>query len=336
MNLLIMWMLACINPFLHAMDDGLASAKPSTILLEHPSLATLAISTDLEGFIKPIVNQVGEKKVEELEDSEGNGLLHYIAARKQVSRAILAYFIVEKQFHVCKKNKAGEDAWHHGYNIRLKNPKYSPMHMMYECFDLLYHGPSPLQWKAFCGKEKELLNALDADSGLLAVKDQRGYSLLYYCAYQPYLVGDLLKRGALNYENDHYFHLLRMLFYRAELEAKCAFKERHAKIVSSINAIIGHDKKRARVVAKFLIHKACHVDPSIVKALYEIDDTVLKYEDGEMTPIEYLEDLCEQKASQSFAWTLIDGSRKILWELNGGLAIYAEYLNREGSGSLFA
>jgi len=106
-------------------------------------------------------------------DEEGNSLLHALAALPRSDGNFMQSLVIDHQFSVIAENDRGEDVWIHGLRYHKNDPHF------FQHFDLLYHGPTKIQWHALCGETVAVHDAVDSNSERLSESDQRGFPLYF-------------------------------------------------------------------------------------------------------------------------------------------------------------
>lgn len=197
-------------------------------------------------------------------DAEGNTLLHAVATINAPNREFIKLLVVDRGFSVLEKNFSGEDVWIYGMRRHASDPQF------FEYFDLLYHGPTKIQWLALCGESQAVHDALDDDLNILFVPDQRGFPLIYYAWTHKTLLKQLLEKGALaDSDPKTYKKVMDMWLFRGQHEAKCGRAKQHKKMLEAIKIVFNFSKDLLKAHGAEFADRAAYVGCDLLKAIFE-------------------------------------------------------------------
>lgn len=197
-------------------------------------------------------------------DPHGNTLLHALVEFSSPDEKHMQSLIVEHQFSVREKNALKEDVWLHAMRYHRNDPHF------FHYFDLLYHGPTKIQWQALCGKTIAVFDALDADEKLLFEADQRGFPLVYYAWKHKTLLKQLLERKGLpESDSEMYQKIITLWLFRGQQEAKCGRVDAHKKMLESIKIVFAHSKALLKAHGAEFAPRAAYVGADLLKSIFD-------------------------------------------------------------------
>jgi hypothetical protein len=202
------------------------------------------------------------ENTKKLRDDRGNTLLHRLARCATVKVDFLRTLIVDKRWSVCEKNLNNEDPWIYGLRFHASNP------IFFELFDLLYHGPTKLQWDALSGATMGVYDSLEKSPDCLLETDQRGFPLVYYAWRNSTLLKELVARGAFSESRPEMYKKVVLLWlFRAQQEAKCGHAKKHRKIVEALRIAFSASDALLSWYGKEFFGRTIYVDSGLVDIL---------------------------------------------------------------------